>query len=306
MKLKIYGHILAFLLVICGLCLNAQNAPEYDVPEHLQLDEVPYTESGGKSKTLLIAYPKKINESLAAVIHFHGGGFRQGQASAKTALRFAKAGFVGVSVNYRLSGEAIFPAAVHDGKTAIRWARANAKKYGIDPKRIGAFGGSAGGYLALMMGTSFGDSYLEGEGPYQDFSSRVQAVVENYGPTDFLKMNDVPGDMDHNSASSPESEFIGGPIQEIPEQAKRANPITYIDATDPPVLIIHGKNDRKVPYNQSELLVMALEEAGVEHKLVPVKNAGHGFNPRPDKNAKIKPSKKKIEAMWVKWFKKYL
>lgn len=136
-------------------------------------------------------------------------------------------------------------------------------------------------------------------------SSEVQAVAENYGPTDFLRMNDVPGDMDHDSPTSPESAFIGGAIQENKAQAARANPIAYVDADDPPVLIVHGRNDGKVPFNQSELLVAVLEKAGVTHQLVPVEDAGHGFKPRPE-GATLQPCREEIEAMWVAWFEKYL
>ncbi len=283
-----------------------QAPPTEVIPESITVDTIPYTEADGAApQTLIIAYPKVIGEAVPAIVHLHGGGFRKGQASLRTALRFAKAGFVGISVNYQLSGEALFPAAVHDGKTAVRWARAHAEQYGIDPGRIGAFGGSAGGHLALMLGTTGGDAYLEGNGGHASFSSKVQAVVENYGPTDFLRMNDVPGDMDHDSPTSPESAFIGGPIQENQAQAQKANPINYVNATDPPVLIIHGRNDGKVPFNQSELLVAALKKAGVKHQLVPVENAGHGFNPRP-KDATIEPSREEIEAMWVEWFEEHL
>lgn len=291
-----------FCLLTISPNLLAQTKPAFEVPENMVVEEVPY--SG--NQTLIIAYPKTRTGKLPAVLHFHGGGFRQGAAEEKTALLFAKAGFVGISVNYRLSGEAIFPAAVHDCKTAVRWVRANAAKYGIDPDRIGAFGGSAGGHLALILGMSGGDTYLEGDGPHREFSSRVKAVVDNYGPTDFMKMNDFPGDMDHNAAKSPESTFIGGAIQENPALVKKANPITYVDPTDPPTLILHGENDRSVPFNQSELMVAALAKAGVVHKLIPVKNAGHGFKPTPDPTSEISPSRAEIEQLWFNWFKKYL
>jgi len=268
-------------------------------------DEIAYQQKGDSEQTLIIAYLASSEGVRPAVVHFHGGGFRKGEASAKTAEWLVRSGFVGISVNYRLSGEAIFPAAVHDCKAAIRWTRAHAEQYGIDPERIGAFGGSAGGHLAAIVGTSGGDAYLEGDGPYASFSSRVQAVAENYGPTDFLRMNDAPGRMDHDSPTSPESAFIGGPIQENPEQVQKANPITYVDPSDPPTLIIHGRNDMSVPYNQSELLYEALQQAGVPAKLVPVENAGHGFKPEP-KEATISPSREEIRDMQIDWFKKYL
>ena len=119
-------------------------------------------------------------------------------------------------------------------------------------------------------------------------------------------MNDIDGAIDHDSPTSPESAFMGAPIQEIPEKVQVANPIRYLDPSDPPILIIHGRNDRMVPLNQSELLVDRLKKVGITHKFIEVKNAGHGFNARPHPTAKIKPSRKSIEKMWLSWFRKYL
>lgn len=269
------------------------------------LDTIEYQQINGTPLTLIIAYPERIEKPLPAVIHFHGGGWRKGQASAKTAEWLAHSGFIGISITYRLSSQAIFPAAVHDCKTAVRWARAHADKYGIDPERIGVFGGSAGGHLAALTGTSSGNDYLEGDGPFASFSSKVQAVVENYGPTDFIRMNDAPGKMDHDSPSSPESQFIGGPIQQNVDKVKLANPVNYVDPSDPPVLIIHGRNDMSVPFNQSEILFEALQKSGVTSRLIAVENAGHGFNPEP-KGAEINPSREAIRQMQIDWFKKYL
>ena len=297
----------AWLLVI----LPGFSIPVYAQPKESEIDKIviersiKYTGSDSAAKTLIIAYHSDSKNLRPAVVHFHGGGFRQGSAEASTAKWLADAGFVGISVNYRLSGEAIFPAAVHDCKTAIRWARAHAEKYGIDPERIGVFGGSAGGHLAALVGASGGEKYLEGKGPYASFSSAVQAVSENYGPTDFLKMNDAPGNMDHNSPTSPESEFIGGPIQQNTGKVKLANPITYVDASDPPMLIVHGLKDMSVPYHQSELLYEALQKAGVPARLVPVENAGHGFKPDPA-DAQISPTKQEIKDIHIAWFKKHL
>ncbi len=272
--------------------------------QDITVEEVVYHEVDGLKLRLYVAYTPG-SDPKPAVIHFHGGGWRKGNPSEKTARWLAEEGFVGISVEYRLSSEAIFPAAVHDCKTSVRWTRANAEKYGIDPDRIGVFGGSAGGHLAALLGTSNGHFYLEGDGPNQEYSSDVQVVSENYGPTDFLRMNDPPGRMDHDSPKSPESAFIGGPIQEYPIQVQFANPIYYVDKNDPPIQMIHGLNDMSVPYNQSELLLAALQKAGVPSKLVPVENAGHGFKPEP-KDATIKPSKEEINQMHIAWFKKYL
>lgn len=273
------------------------------VPQNIRLDrDIVFATIDGHDLKLDIAYPKDNKGNLPAIVYIHGGGFSGGEKPTNQTVFFAKNGFVGIAVEYRLSGEAKFPAAILDCKTAIRWTRANAKKYGIDPGRIGVIGESAGGYLAAMMGTSGGDSYLEGDKIYSGNSSTVQAVVDLFGPTDFARMNDVPTEMDHNAANSPESQFLGKLVQEDPELVKKANPITYVDATDPPTLMIHGENDNLVIIQQSELLYNALSKAGVKTMLVRVKNAGHGFAPSPV-GAEISPSAKEIEAMEVQWFK---
>ena len=133
----------------------------------------------------------------------------------------------------------------------------------------------------------------------------MQAVVDHFGPTDFLRMNDVPGAMDHDAADSPESLWIGGPIEEHQEQVRRANPITYVDASDPPVLIIHGENDRLVIYGQSQLLYDSLSAAGVTCQLVKVRNADHGYRPNPA-DAVIEPSREEIDQLEMTWLETHL
>ena len=276
------------------------------VPEsEIIVEELSYKITDSTSKKLIIAYPKLRSTPLATIIHFHGGGFRQGAAERITALQIAQRGFIGISVSYRLSPEAIFPAAVHDCKTAIRWARANAEKYGIDGSRIGLFGGSAGGHLALITGLSTGDSYLETPGPYAGYPTSVSTIVAFYPPTDFSKMMDAPGKMDHDSPTSPESLFIGAAIQKEKAQVQKANPINYIDAQDPTVLVFHGKSDMSVPFNQSELLVEELKAHKVPYAFVPVENAGHGFKPSPA-DATISPSRDEINGRTYDWFRLYL
>jgi acetyl esterase/lipase len=190
-------------------------------------------------------------------------------------------GFAVVDVGYRLSGEAIFPAQIQDCKAAVRWIRANAKKYSLNPDRIGAWGSSAGGHLVALLGTA-GDVKEFDTAENAEYSSRVQAVCDWFGPTDFLRMNDFPGGMDHNAPNSPESLVIGGAIQENKEKVAKANPITYITGNEPPFLIMHGDKDGTVIYNQSELLYDALVKAGTDVTLYCVKGGGHGFGGATD------------------------
>lgn len=273
------------------------------VPDGIRLDrDIVFVTIDGHDLKLDIAYPKESKKKLPAIVYIHGGGWEMGDKPTEQTVVFAENGFVGVAIQYRLSGVAKFPAAVHDCKTAIRWTRANAEKYGIDTGRIGVIGESAGGHLVALMGTSGGDAYLEGDGPYGDFSSSVQAVVDLFGPTDFARMADSPGSIDHNAEDSPESRFLGKPVPEALELVRKANPITYVDAEDPPTLMIHGEEDDLVPLQQSELLYKALTRAGVRARLVRVTNAGHGFSPS-SQGAVINPSLEEIEALEIGWFK---
>jgi acetyl esterase/lipase len=193
------------------------------------------------------------------------------------ALRFTANGYAVAQVGYRLSQEAKFPAQIYDCKAAVRWLRANAAKYNLDPKKFIAWGGSAGGHLVALLGTSGGVAELEGNVNDLKESSRVQAVVDWFGPTDFLHIGDTESDLQHNAPDSPESKLIGGPLLENKDKAAKASPITYVSKDAPPFLIMHGDHDRTVPFNQSELLYAALKKAGVDVTFVPMKGAGHGF-----------------------------
>jgi acetyl esterase/lipase len=217
--------------------------------------------------------PAEAKGPLPLVIWVHGGGWRNGSKGAGgPALGLLKEGFAVASINYRLTGNAPFPAQIEDCKAAVRFLRAKSKEYGLDGERFGVWGSSAGGHLVALLGTSGDVKSLEGDvGDYDDVSSRVQAVCDWFGPTDLLQMGGS-----HDNSDSPEALLIGGPIQENKEKANRANPITYVSADDPPFLIVHGTADQVVRYNQSELLEAALGKAKVPCTLVPLEGAAHG------------------------------
>ena len=221
------------------------------------------------------------------IISVHGGAFMFGDKAdgqLRPMLEGVKRGYAVVSVNYRMSGEALFPANIHDIKAAIRWVKANAVRYHMDAGRLALWGGSAGGNLASLAGTSGGVKELEdpslGNAAY---SSNVQAVVDWFGPTDFLLMDPQlketgNGTPNHSEANSPESKVLGQKITEIPEKVKLANPETYITKDDPPFFIEHGSKDNTVPVQQSEnfyeKLVAVLGEQKVT--LIVLEGAGHG------------------------------
>ena len=241
--------------------------------------DLAYVPNGHERQRLDIYLPKE-GTNLPLIINIHGGAFKMGSKADGVPAEYLAQGYAVASINYRLSQHAKFPAQIEDCKAAVRWLRAHAGDYRLAPNRFAAWGASAGGHLAAMLGTT-GDTKQFDVGGNLDQSSRVQAVVDYFGPTDFLQMDAhrVPNGQTHDPADSPESELIGGAIQEHPGETAKANPITYVSAGDPPFLICHGDADPLVPHHQSVLLEAALKKAGVPVTFYTVQGAGHGrFN----------------------------
>jgi acetyl esterase/lipase len=224
------------------------------------------------AQKLDIYLPDEGEGPFPVILSIHGGAFMgcdKSDAQVTPMLEGLKRGYAVVAVNYRLSWEAIFPALVQDAKAAVRWVRANARKYHFDPGRIAAWGGSAGGYQSSMLGTSAGISELDDLSlGNPDQSCRVQAVVSWYGPTNFLKMDEYltasgmlpPPGFRHSEANSPESLLLGQTITEIPEKVKAANPETYISNNVPPFLLQHGVKDPVVPVQHSIEFAAKIEQ----------------------------------------------
>jgi acetyl esterase/lipase len=231
--------------------------------------DIPYA---GLSQTqkLDIYLPDKGEGPFPVIIWIHGGAFMycdKADDQLVPSLEGLKRGYAVVSINYRLSGEAKYPALLQDAKAAVRWVRANAHRYYFDSNRIAAWGESAGAYLALMLGTSAGVEILEGQKlGNSGYSSSVLAVVDWFGPSEFLKMDEQltesglqsPG-MEHNSANSPESLLFGQTITKIPEMVRAANPAVYLNRNAPPFFIQHGTKDATVPMQQSVILAGKLK-----------------------------------------------
>jgi len=241
---------------------------------HLDLE---YARVGDRSLCLDLYLPDERSRPLPLIVYIHGGAWRAGDKAHPRALRYVSEGFAVASVGYRLSQEAIFPAQIHDCKAAVRWLRAHAQTYGLDVRRLAAWGESAGAHLAALLGVSAGVPELEGALGNPDQSSAVNAVCSWFGPSDFLRMNDSPGVQGHNAPDSPESELIGAPIQTRPDLVARANPVTYVREGAPPFLLMHGTADEVVIPGQSELLHAALVRAGVRSTLILLGGLGHGF-----------------------------
>jgi len=249
--------------------------------------DIPYA-TQSQAQKLDIYLPDEGNGPFPVILSVHGGAFKggdKGDGQVNAMLEGLKRGYAVVSINYRLSGEAIWPAQIQDVKAAIRWIRANSKQYKLNSEKIAAWGGSAGGHLSAMAGTSGNVKELEDMSQGNaDQSSRVQAVVDWFGPTDFLKMDEhakeskVAKPQVHSIPDSPESQLIGKNLQDAPDLVKAANPETYISKDDPPFFIQHGLNDPLVPYPQSvdfaKKLEQTLGKGKVTIELIP--ETGHG------------------------------
>ena len=250
------------------------------------LRDLPYADTDNPRQRLDLVLPEKRigNEPLPLVVWIHGGGWRNGDKRSginRVAPVVTTGRYVGATIGYRLSGEAQWPLQIHDCKAAIRWLRAHAKEYGIDPKRIAVWGSSAGGHLVSMLGVSGEVEVLEGKlGKHLDQSSRVQAVVNYYGPSALLLMNSKPSRIDHDAKESPESQLIGAPIQTVKEKTRQASPLTHVTRDDAPHLHVHGTDDPLVPFHQSQIYHAALKKAGVESTLITIQAGGHSA-PRP-------------------------
>jgi acetyl esterase/lipase len=268
----------ATVLVLLSASMTALGqAPQASVPEGTTvLRDMAYVADGHERQKLDLYLPRA-EQPLPVVIWVHGGAWLGGNKNRPVPLPYLSDGYAVASVGYRLSQHAIFPAQIEDCKAAVRWLRAHAKKYNLDPNHFAAWGESAGGHLVALLGTT-GDVKSFDVGENLGFSSRVQAVVDCFGPTDLLQMeaHRLPNGMHHDTPDAPESKLIGGPVQENKDKAAQANPITYVTKDDPPFLIIHGDADPLVPHHQSELLEAALKQAGVPVTLYTVKGGGHG------------------------------
>jgi len=241
---------------------------------HIERD-VEYGRAGDRPLKLDLYCPKQKSEKpLPVIVYVHGGAWMSGDksmAALRLAAIAAQGDYVCVSVGYRLSGEAIWPAQIHDCKAAIRWLRANAAKYHLDPEKIGVWGTSAGGHLVSMLGTSGDVKDLEGDCGSAGQSSRVTCVVDFCGPSDFSAIAAAPHTVVRRLLG-------GGSLEEIKEKLIAASPVTYVSKDDPPFLIVHGTDDNTVPIRQAEILYAALQQAGVEAVFVKLEGGGHGID----------------------------
>jgi acetyl esterase/lipase len=239
--------------------------------------DVRYGEADGQPLLLDVRRGESRTAAPAPLlVWIHGGGWEAGDKRGDfgNALDpvLIEAGFVVASINYRLSGQARFPAQIHDAKASIRWLRANAAELGIDPDRIGVWGHSAGGHLAALLGSSRGLDELEGDSGSAGVSSGVQAVAAISAPMDFLA---VPPRGDDPDPERVAEKLFGGPLEERRALVRLASPVTHVSGDSPPFLIVHGEDDEVVPVGHAQLLHDALVRCGVESTLVRLPQADH-------------------------------
>jgi len=247
----------------------------------------------GRAERLDLYMPVKVDQGqrLPGIVIIHGGGWtggtKRGAREQNIGTNLAKNGYVCISIDYLLATQdkPTWPQNLHDCKTAVRWLRANAEKYGVDPDHIGVIGGSAGGHLALMVGLAGPETGLDPKDPHGTLSCQVQAVVDLYGPADLVHRG-----RDHV--------MLPGTWADRPDLYKQASPVSHARKGNPPVLILHGTKDATVPVEQSQRMAEALKNAGVEHELVLVEGAPHSFH--------LEPKEKDLRPVVIEFFNEHL
>jgi acetyl esterase/lipase len=285
-------------LTLFALPLLAQTP----APQFTLVSDVQYCTGGGKPLLMDVFLPKnRIRTPTPAVLWIHGGGWERGDKNGNSGAQLlANEGFVTASLFYRLSGDSPFPADIEDCKCAIRFLRANAPKYGIDPDRIGVAGASAGGHLAELVATADQRAGLEGDGGWQNVSSKVQAASAYYGASDFT----VGAMQFQHHTGLVIVKLFRGTEKEKPELYRKASPIFYVSKDDPPLLLVHGEKDDLVPFDQSVQMADAYRRIGLLVEFIAVENAGHDFEHVGD--APISPSIETIHQKTIDFFKRYL
>ena len=265
--------LLVALLAVVPSFAQATKGPV--VPDNVTFEAgIEYSNPDGQHLQLNMARPKSGDGPFPAIVCIHGGGFRAGNRESYNNLiiKLAQNGYVAVTVTYRLAPKYPFPAAIHDTKAAVRWVRANAEKYKINPDRIGTTGGSAGGHLAQFLGVTGDVKEFEGNGGNASQSSKVTCVVNVYGPSDFTKSYGKSVD-----AHEVLPLFLGGNLETARPMHIRSSPLYWVTPNAAPTLCIHGTEDKYVAHEQATWIVDKLKAANVPAELLTLPGAGHGF-----------------------------
>lgn len=273
-----YLVLLALSFPLLAQCQKASPPPA----GFRALRNLDYVGSGHQRQMLDLYLPEaKSDKPNPLIVYIHGGGWEAGskdQADVLVGLIKGGTPYAGASLNYRLTDQAQWPAQIYDCKAAIRWLRAHAQEYNLDPDKIAVFGISAGGHLVSMLGVTGGVKELEGDlGKHLDQSSRVSCVLDFCGPSDFLTFGGKGSIIDPDDPKGAMAKLIGGPLKDRQEVVRQASPVTYITPDDAPFLIIHGDKDTLVPYSQATEFEAALKAAHVPAILLTGTDGGHVF-----------------------------
>jgi acetyl esterase/lipase len=282
------------MINLLSVALAAVFVQQPQIPGDLVFEPGVAYDHADPQQVMDIVRPKDTSKPHPAVLCIHGGGFRAGSRKGYQALciRLAKLGYVAATADYRLAPKAPFPAAVYDVKAAVRYLRANAGTLGIDPNKIGTMGGSAGGHLTLFLGVTGNVPEFEGDGPNKEQSSKVQAVVSFYGPSDLTKSYGRSVD-----AAEVLPLFLGGDAYHARQMHLRASPLFWVTPDAAPTLAIQGTKDRYVNPEQSVWMIERLMAAGVDAELEMISGADHGFKGADEERAELR---------MIEWFDKYL
>jgi acetyl esterase/lipase len=241
-----------------------------------KITDIEFAQVDNQSLKLDLYLPEKATTKTPLIVWIHGGGWHAGNKSNCAIKWMTEYGYAIASISYRLTDVAIFPAQIHDCKGAIRWLVAHADKYGFDTTKIAVSGSSAGGQLAALVGTSGDDSFTEGTvGGNTKFSSRVHAVIDFYGATDFILRSKTQPHR-ANKEGSVVYKLLGGGADKKIDLAKKASAVYYVTKDDPPFLILHGDKDNIVLIDQSQAIHKAYQQAALSSSFIVVKGAGHG------------------------------
>jgi acetyl esterase/lipase len=263
------------MLCLLFVCLTLGHGAKVSAAAEIEFEtDVEYTNPQDEHLKLNLARPKQVDGLAPAVVCIHGGGFRAGNRQRWDAVcrQLAERGYVAVTVTYRLAPKHQFPAAVNDVKAAVRWLRANAERLKIDPDRIGTLGDSAGGHLAQFLGVTGGVGEFDADGDNLGQSSRVQCVVNFYGPSDFTKSYGKSVD-----AAEVLPLFLGGDLEHARHRHILASPLSWVTPRAAPTLLIHGTKDPYVAYEQATWLYDRMQADDAPVELLTLEGAGHGF-----------------------------
>ena len=285
MKPRLLSQFWFRIVFAAGVILfGCDHALAQQLPAGIKMEkDIAYIPNGDEAQKLDLYLPEKAaDKPLPLIVHIHGGGWMGGSKFPCPVAGMVLSGYAVASVEYRFSQKAIFPAQIQDCQAAIRWLRAHAKEYNLDTEHVGVVGGSAGGHLSSLVGTSGGKNAFPKIGGNEEQSDRVQAVCDIFGPSDFSTVvkqaaddKNVRNIFQFNTPKDPYSSLIGTKLDDK-TKADAVSPVHYVSQDNPPFVILHGTHDTLVPYAQSEEFATALKEKGVQVWLQKLPGSGHG------------------------------